>query len=176
MRRAQEKPRRVLIMLAFNPFLPLGVLISGQTARKRIIERSREPLEFYSDFLDLAGFPGQAHENLTVRYLIDKYRDRKPDLIMALGPSSLRYVIKYQADLGFDGPVVFLLHVAPQARRFESSGRCVASGGDLSGPHTQGREGRRIASDPIEQIRVHHQPGSRPRPRHHCAPNALSAR
>ena len=170
MRCARRKNRDAFSSCLLSIPSPLGVLISGQTARKRIIERSREPLEFYSDFLDLAGFPGQAHENLTVRYLIDKYRDRKPDLIMALGPSSLRYVIKYQADLGFDGPVVFLLHVAPQTRRFESSGRCVASGGDLSGPHTQGREGRRIASDPIEQIRVHHQPGSRPRPRHYCAP------
>jgi signal transduction histidine kinase len=105
--RAQEKPRRVLILNGFNPFLPLGVVTAGTAARKRMSERSREPLDFYSDFLDLGSFPGQVHEARTARYLSDKYRDRKPDVIMALGPSALRYIITYQADLGFDAPVVF---------------------------------------------------------------------
>src|ERR1043165_2591523 len=74
--RAQEKPRRVLILNAFNPFLPLGVLTAGHAARKRMSERSREPLDFYSDFLDLATFPGQARGGRTARCLSDKSSDR----------------------------------------------------------------------------------------------------
>ena len=104
--RAQEKVRRVLMLYPYSNLFPISV-ITGEAATKRLIERSEKPLELYSDFLDLGRFSGEAYEARTVRYLIDKYRDRKPDLVMALGPQSLRFILQYQADLGFDAPIVF---------------------------------------------------------------------
>src|SRR6185436_2116929 len=99
--RAQEKPRRILMLHSFNTFLP-SITTAADTARKRMSERSREPIELYSEFLDLGRFAGEAHETLMTRYLADKYRDRKPEAIMVLGPQSLRFVTGHQAGLGFD--------------------------------------------------------------------------
>ena len=104
--RASERPRRVLMLYPYSNLFPISV-IAGEAARKRMSQRSRESLEFYSDFLDLGRFSGEAHETRTARYLIDKYRDRKPDVVIVLGPQSLRFTIKYQADLGFDVPIIF---------------------------------------------------------------------
>jgi signal transduction histidine kinase len=103
---AQERARRVLMLYPYSNLFPLSV-ITGEAARKRLNERSREPLELYTDFLDLGRFSGEAYETRTARYLVDKYHDRKPDVVMALGPQSLRFVLKNRHDLGFDAPIVF---------------------------------------------------------------------
>ena len=81
--RADEKRWRVVMLYPYSNLFPISV-IAGEAARRRMSERSREPLEFYSDFLDLGRFSGEAHETCTARYLIDKYRDRKPDVVIAL--------------------------------------------------------------------------------------------
>ena len=104
--RAGERAQRVLILYPYSNLFPISV-IAGEAARKRMSQRSPESFEFYSDFLDLGRFSGEAHEARTARYLIDKYRDRKPDVVIVLGPQSLRFTIKYQADLGFDVPIIF---------------------------------------------------------------------
>jgi ABC-type uncharacterized transport system substrate-binding protein len=103
---AQETVRRVLMLYPYNNLYPVSV-ITGEAARKRMSERSPGPLEFYSDFLDLGRFSGEAHDTRTTRYLFDKYRDRKPDVVMVLGPQSLRFAITHQAALGFDVPIIF---------------------------------------------------------------------
>lgn len=104
--RASEKARRVLMLYPYSNLFPISVS-TGEAARKRMIENAREPLEFYSDFLDLGRFSGDAHEARTARYLVDKYRDRKPDVVIVLGPQSLRFTLEHQVDLGFDVPIVF---------------------------------------------------------------------
>src|SRR5688500_10755211 len=59
--RAQDNPRRVLMLYPYNNLFPVSV-ITGEAARKRMNEQSRQPLEFYSDFLDLGRFSGDEHE------------------------------------------------------------------------------------------------------------------
>ena len=102
--RGQEPARRVLMLYPYNNLFPVSV-ITGEAARKRLIDHSREPLELYTDFLDLGRFSGETHETRTARYLADKYRDRKPDVVIALGPQSLRFVVKNWPDLAV--PIVF---------------------------------------------------------------------
>src|SRR5215208_6896521 len=85
---AQEKVRRVLMLYPYNNLYPFSV-ITGEAARKRLSARAQFPLEFYTDFLDLGRFSGEAHEARTASYLADKYRDRKADVVVALGPQSL---------------------------------------------------------------------------------------
>jgi hypothetical protein len=82
-------------------------VITGEAARNRMNKRSQETLEHYSDFLDIGRFSGEAYEKRTASYLVDKYRDRKPDVVLVLGPQSLRFTLKYQAELGFDVPIIF---------------------------------------------------------------------
>ena len=59
--RAQEKARRILVLYPYNNLFPVSV-ITGEAARKRLIDRSPEPLELYTDFLDLGRFSGEPHE------------------------------------------------------------------------------------------------------------------
>ena len=51
----QVTPHRVLILYPYNNLYPVSV-ITGEAARKRMTAQSREPLELYSDFLDLGRF------------------------------------------------------------------------------------------------------------------------
>jgi signal transduction histidine kinase len=104
--RAQQKGRRVLIVHAQNTSIQAGVLAEAG-ATKRLSERSREPLEFHTEFLDVARFPGNEHETRMARYLADKYRERKPDVVLAMGPQPLRFAIQNRSFLGFDSPTVF---------------------------------------------------------------------
>ena len=103
---AQENPQRVLLLYPYNNLFPVSV-ITGDATRRRMIAQSRQPLEFYTDFLDLGRFSGMEYEARTAKFLFDKYHDRKPDVVVALGPRSLEFTIKHQAALGFQAPVVF---------------------------------------------------------------------
>jgi signal transduction histidine kinase len=103
---AQSKTRRVLMLYPYSNLFRVSV-ITGEAARRRLIARSRDRLEFYTDFLDLGRFSGEAYEARTARYLADKYRDRKPDVVMTLGPQALRFALTNRVDLGLDVPVVF---------------------------------------------------------------------
>src|SRR5215212_3227762 len=102
----QVTPRRVLMLYPYNNLYPVSV-ITGEAARKRMTEQSREPLELYSDFLDLGRFSGPAHESRMAQYLSDKYRERRPEVVLALGPEALRFVNEDRSNLGFDSPIVF---------------------------------------------------------------------
>src|SRR3954447_12990711 len=70
-------------------------------------EQTREPLELYSDFLDLGRFSGPAHESRMAQYLSDKYKERRPEVVLALGPEALRFVNENRSNLGLDSPIVF---------------------------------------------------------------------
>jgi len=102
----QVTPRRVLMLYPYNNLYPVSVT-TGEAARKRMTEQSREPLELYSDFLDLGRFSGPDYEKRTAQYLAEKYRERRPEVVLALGPEALRFVNENRSDLGFDNPIVF---------------------------------------------------------------------
>src|SRR5262245_66437060 len=59
--RAQEAPRRVLMLHAFNYTFPATTLVAD-AARKRLIERSPKKIELDADFLDLARVTEPGHE------------------------------------------------------------------------------------------------------------------
>ena len=103
---AEKRTRRILILYPYNNLYPVGVS-AGEAVRKRLIAGSPEPLELYTDFLDLGRFSGEAYERRTASYLADKYRDREPEVVIALGPRALGFVMRNRAELSFHGPVAF---------------------------------------------------------------------
>src|SRR5712672_1699167 len=72
--RAAE-PRRVLMLHAFNYTFPATTLIADG-ARKRLLERSPQPLEIDADFLDLARNTDTEYESRIVTFLRAKYEKR----------------------------------------------------------------------------------------------------
>jgi signal transduction histidine kinase len=103
---AQEKLRRVLVLYPYNTVVPANV-VAGEAAKRRLIERSHEPIEFYTEFLDFDRFSGAQYEARAARYLFEKYQERKPELVLAMGPQSLRFAVHNGKALGFEGPMVF---------------------------------------------------------------------
>jgi PAS domain S-box-containing protein len=63
------------------------------------LEKSPYRIELYQESLDLTLFPAQVSEGWFRELIIRKYSDRKPDLIIAAGPASLKFI----AEL-YDGP------------------------------------------------------------------------
>ena len=103
---APVKPvRRVLI------FYELGLSSVSETLIDREIvtalESSPFQIELYREYLETTLFPDPTAQQKMRQWYLDKYRDRKPDLVIALGPSPLRFVIEVHERAFKNVPVVF---------------------------------------------------------------------
>ena len=56
-------------------------------------------VEFHSEFLDVARFPGEAQQQRERDFLGAKYLERPPDLVIAGGGPALEFLLKYRGDL-----------------------------------------------------------------------------
>jgi PAS domain S-box-containing protein len=109
--RAAE-PRRVLMLHAFNYTFPATTLIADG-ARKRLLERSPQPLEIDADFLDLARNRDAGYESRMAMFLRAKYEKRPPDLVITLGSAALPFIVRHRDEIAPNAPVVFT-SVSPQ--------------------------------------------------------------
>jgi PAS domain S-box-containing protein len=109
--RAAE-PRRVLMLHAFNYTFPATTLIADG-ARKRLLERSPQPLEIDADFLDLARNTDAEYEFRMAMFLRTKYEKRPPDVVITLGSVALPFIVRHRDDFAPNAPVVFT-SVSPQ--------------------------------------------------------------
>jgi len=109
--RAAE-PRRVLMLHAFNYTFPATTLIADG-ARKRLLERSPQPLEIDADFLDLARNTDAEYQSRIAMFLRAKYEKRLPDLVITLGSVALPFIVRHRDDIAPKVPVVFT-SVSPQ--------------------------------------------------------------
>jgi PAS domain S-box-containing protein len=104
--RADDTPRRVLILHAYNYTFPATTLVSD-AARKRLLEVSQQRLEIEADFLDLARLPGETHALRMATFLHEKYADRHFDLVLAIGVAAVPFIVKYRDLIAPGVPVVF---------------------------------------------------------------------
>lgn len=64
-------------------------------------------VELYSEHLETALFSDEASQDKFADWYMRKYRDRKPDVIVAVGPSPLRFMINFYERFLPDTPVLF---------------------------------------------------------------------
>jgi PAS domain S-box-containing protein len=64
-------------------------------------------LEIFSEYLDLARFPAAHYGDDLVRYLSTRYATRKPDVVIAIGSSSLELAVAHRDELFPGVPIVF---------------------------------------------------------------------
>jgi len=102
----------VLMLHAFNYTFPASTLIADG-ARKRLLERSPQPLEIDADFLDLARNTDAEYESRMAMFLRTKYEKRPPDLVITLGSVALPFIVRHRDDFAPNAPVVFT-SVSPQ--------------------------------------------------------------
>jgi len=103
---AQVKPvRRVLILNELGPGSPAINLIDGEIRAR--LERSPYQIELYTESLETTLFPDPAIQKEFFDSYIHKYRDRKPDVIIAVGPSPVHFLVQSHEKFFTDTPVVF---------------------------------------------------------------------
>jgi PAS domain S-box-containing protein len=107
---AAPKPiRRILILNEVGHSYPAIPLITQgiETA----LADSPYQLEIYSEYLDTGLFPDPAVQQEFRDFYIRKYRNRQPDVIIAVGPSPLKFMEEAH-ERAFPGvPIVFCLPV-----------------------------------------------------------------
>ncbi|MEQ1950062.1 sensor histidine kinase [Mesorhizobium sp. CN2-181] len=98
---------RVLILYPYDERLP-ATSIAGETARTRLLEANSGKIDLFSEFLDLSRFPEDVHVGRMVRYLAEKYSDHRPDVVIALGEPSTRFIVDHREAIAPDAKIVFV--------------------------------------------------------------------
>ena len=105
---AQGKPqRRVLILYESNPNSPLVKLVDDGI--DAALNNSSYQIEFYREYFETASFPDPADQQEFREFYVHKYRNRQPDVIIAVGPSPLRFMVEKHKQAFPGAPVVFCL-------------------------------------------------------------------
>jgi len=106
---ARHPPKKVLIVYSFDNN---EAIYSGfdHVLRERIRIRMSNPVEFYTEYLDLVRFPAASHAEEMVKLLKLKYSQQKPDLIIPVSYSALQFLIDHSNDLFPGTPMVALFN------------------------------------------------------------------
>ena len=96
--------RRVLIFNEFGISSPAVVLIDQQI--RAAMDNTPYQIELYSEYLETALFPDQTSQQEFRQWYLHKYRARKPDVIVAVGPSPIRFMAEVHQKFFAGVPVV----------------------------------------------------------------------
>jgi len=102
-----QAPSRYVLLLYTDPRLTPALVSVDIAFRSTLESRSRVPVYFHTEYLDLNLFDGPAPQRELRELLRRKYGARPIDLIFAGGGGALRVAIHNRADLFSNAPVVF---------------------------------------------------------------------
>jgi len=98
--------RRVLIFNDFSAISSPGIaLIDNVIAAE--LEKSPYQIELYNENIESTLFPDDASQQRIRDWYREKYSDRKPDVIITVGPGSLRYMLESHSRSFPNTPIVF---------------------------------------------------------------------
>jgi ABC-type uncharacterized transport system substrate-binding protein len=98
--------RRVLIFNDFGPISSPGIAALDQAIATGLTT-SPYQIELYNENLEATLFPDDASQHRFREWYIRKYADRKPDVIITVGPVSLRFMIELHERSFPNTPVIF---------------------------------------------------------------------
>jgi len=107
--------RRVLIFNEFGPSSP-GVALIDQAIAAALV-KSPYQVELYSEYLETTLFPDESSQLEFRDWYIHKYRNRKPDVIIAVGPAPLKFLVESHGKYFPVTPIVFCGSTEEQAGR-----------------------------------------------------------
>ena len=106
--RAQAVPvKRILIVNEAGISYP-AIDIINQGIRKEL-QDSRYKIEFYSEYLETILFPDPATQQEFRTFILHKYQNRKPDVIISVGPSALQFLQQVHKTAFYGIPLIFCL-------------------------------------------------------------------
>ncbi len=101
-----KEVRRVLIFNLLDPLSAPGVALIDQ-ALVAELEKGPYQIELYTENLQTTLFPDELSQQTFRKSYIQKYRDRKPDVIITVGPEPLKFMAESH-ERSFPGiPIVF---------------------------------------------------------------------
>lgn len=119
---ARGDPKRVLLLYDEDTRLP-GLAVLDRSLRSRFSAALGTNIEFFTESMNVSQFNSARDEQVLSEYCSEKYRDKKPDLIMAVIGPALHFLLRH-ADEAFPAvPIVF----------------CGADAADLQGVTLPGR-------------------------------------
>ena len=98
--------RRVLIFNDFDPISSPGIAILDQQIAAGLAI-SPYHIELYNENLETTLFPDEASQHSFREWYIRKYADRRPDLIITVGPASLKFMVESHETSFPNIPVIF---------------------------------------------------------------------
>jgi PAS domain S-box-containing protein len=98
--------QRVLVLYSDERLLPANIIMD-EAIRTAFAASTNNRVEFYSEFLDVARFPGEEEQQRQRIFFREKYRDRPPDLVIAVSGGALVFLAQHQADLFGAVPIVY---------------------------------------------------------------------
>ena len=96
-------------------------------AEVRDLEAPERHVEFYSESLDLTSFPGRPSPEDAEDWLAKKYGDHKLDVIVAVGPGAIGFLLDDTQTLFRDVPIVICGSAPDQAGNPKLDGRFVGT-------------------------------------------------
>jgi signal transduction histidine kinase len=70
-------------------------------------ENSPTTFEFYSEYLDTVRFPDPDHRRRLTENLVAKYRNVALDVLVAVGPGALRFMLDHRGEIAPEVPLIF---------------------------------------------------------------------
>ena len=108
-----KQVRRVAIFYELGLSSPAVALLDREI--RAVLDNSRYQIELYPEYLETTLFSDPADQQQFRESYIRKYQSRRPDLIIALGPSPLQFMIDSHERFFADIPIVFGGTSEPQA-------------------------------------------------------------
>jgi hypothetical protein len=97
--------QRVLVLYSDERLLPANIIMD-EAIRAAFAVGTKTRVESYSEFLDVARFPGEEQQR-QVDFFRDKYREQPPDLVIAVSGGALVFLAEHRAELFAGVPIVY---------------------------------------------------------------------
>ncbi len=106
--------KRVLVFNEFGVSVPV-VSWALSEFRSALYKQSEYKVDLFDESLDTSLFPEESSQQEIRAWYINKYRDKKPDIMVALGPASIKFLAESRATFFPDVPIVFCASSPDQA-------------------------------------------------------------
>lgn len=94
------------MLYSYQSVLPANLEWDG-AIRSALKGTAAEPIEFYTEFLDLAQFPEESYLQSLIKLLQSKYAGRKIDLLIPVGDLAFDFLLAHGNSLFPGVPLVF---------------------------------------------------------------------
>ncbi|WP_455274573.1 sensor histidine kinase [Rhizobium herbae] len=79
---------------------------AGAAVRTQLLKGTGGKIELFSEFLDLSRFPEEEYIERMAQFLAIKYADRRPDVVVALGEQSAKFIVEHRAALAGNARII----------------------------------------------------------------------